>query len=158
MVCAVVREMGEYESKKDKLVMLGLLENDEKTDTEKIGEFALKLNIPAQDVVECYRDPPTPHPNKPGPRILKVRFGNQASRAKFLSGFRNVTEKDANGRGKEWVRPDLTYHQREQDRQLRAECDDMNGADRNRNIRGSGEYIIYQKRVVKRSDLPPRSN
>ena len=158
MVCAVVREMGEFESKKSNLVVLGLSENDGKTDNEKIGEFASKLNIPAQDVVECYRDPPTPNPNKTSPRILKVRFGNHASRAKFLSGLRNVVEKDATGRGREWVRPDLTFHQREQDRHLRAECDKMNGADRNRNIRGTGNYVIFQKRVVLRSDLPPRSN
>ena len=52
--------------------------------------------------------------------LWKVKFRNHDSRHKFLSGLRSVRD-GINGAERAWVRPDLSYRQRQADRILHDE-------------------------------------
>ena len=154
-ICDVAQELQERESKKDKLVILGLPETESEdpaeSDTSVVNGFATQLGIDSGCIVETFRDGPK-NRNISRPRILKVRFSSQGSRSSFLHGFKAVSPSQ-----RCWVRPDLSYHQRERDRLLRKDLDEKNGRkyENGRVVEpGSNLYCIFKKQVCLRSDLP----
>ncbi len=126
------REMSEKESKKKNLVVLGLPENPNASDLDMMKQVCASVSVSPTSVHEVLRDGPA----QPGrPRILKVKFQDLASRRKFLVGFRGAAQGLA-GFGKSWVRPDLTFRERQQDRVLRAELGRRRDAGENVIIKG----------------------
>ena len=119
LVTATVREVMEVESKALGFVVIGAPESaDAAADPRLIADVCSKVSVDPADVSESHRFGP---PNSDGrPRIMKVRFRNKASRRKFLTGFHSVRAAIP-GLENSRVRPDLTFQQRQQDRQLRTE-------------------------------------
>ena len=156
-ICEVAQELQELESKKDKLVILGLPESQtpsdsdgELSDDERVFAFARQMGVDEGSIDETFRDG-VRNRDHTRPRILKVRFNSQGSRSAFLRAFKTISPSRNC-----WVRPDLTYQQRERDRQLRKELDDKNGRKYSNGRlvdQGSNLYCIYKKQVCLRSDL-----
>jgi hypothetical protein len=109
-------EAMEREGKKSKLVLVGL---DEAADNSVfINEACNKLSIDRSDIVDFYRDG---KPKDNGyARIMKIKFKHSNARRKFLTGFRDVRVALSLG-NTAWVRPDLTWQQRQLDFKLRTE-------------------------------------
>ena len=108
-------EAVEAAGKKLNLVVIGL---EEDADLNLFVDSACAaMNIDRADVTDTFRDGRSQDDR---PRIVKVKFSKQASRHKFLIGLR---DKRAGLTGAEnaWVRPDLTWRQRQADRVLRVE-------------------------------------
>ncbi len=135
---ASINEAMEADSKKNNLVLIGL---DEKVDSKAyLTDVCNKLNIDSGDILESFRDGRPP----PGarPRILKIRFGGHASRRVFLTGYQGVRDRVPGG-GRSWVRPDLTFTQRQKDKELRDELSRR---------RDAGERVkIYRGEIVPKS-------
>lgn len=113
-----MEEKIEAASKKLNLVAIGITENSENDCLDSAIKSACdKLSIDSCDVITTFRDGKS---REGRPRIAKIQFKNQQSRHKFLVGFRGIRGGVA-GAETAWVRPDLTFRQREADRELRAE-------------------------------------
>lgn len=108
-------EAVEAEGKKLNLVLINLPENEAHVDV--VESACEKLHINRADVLETFRDG---RPSADRPRIVKIKFKNSNSRREFLMGFRNVRSALPGG-ANAWVRPDLTYRQRQSDFVLRKE-------------------------------------
>jgi hypothetical protein len=108
-------EAVEAAGKKNSLVVIGLTEDIEPS--VFVDEACAAMNIDRSDVVDTFRDGQS---QADRPRIVKVKFSKQPSRHKFLIGLRSKRE-DLPGAANAWVRPDLTYRQRQADRILREE-------------------------------------
>ena len=131
-------------------MILGLPESQEpaESDTVRVKEFAERIGVESEAITETFRDGPRSG-NKP--RILKVRFADSRSRSAFLREFRSVSPAPSC-----WVRPDLSFHQRERDRELRKELDSKNGrVYQNGRVTdpGSNLYFIHKKQVCLRSEV-----
>jgi hypothetical protein len=107
-------EATEAAGKKLKLVAIGLPEENPDNLESFVYTACDKMNIDRADVVETFRNGQA----RPGrPRIAKIKFKNSSARHAFLIGFRGVRGGMA-GAENAWVRPDLTYRQRQADRVL----------------------------------------
>jgi hypothetical protein len=108
-------EAVEAAGKKNSLVVIGLTEDIDPNDF--VNEACVAMNIERADVADTFRDGKAQGDR---PRIVKVKFSKQASRHKFLVGLRDKRD-GLPGAANAWVRPDLTYRQRQADRVLREE-------------------------------------
>ena len=99
------------------MVAIGIPEESDDKLGQYVNDACDKMHIDRADVVETFRDG---KPRSGRPRIAKIKFRNSAARKKFLTGFRGVRN-GLSGAENAWVRPDLTYRQRQADRELREE-------------------------------------
>lgn len=123
-----VAEALERERKKPNLVVVGAPETDptsirSDTDLSNIHTVCTKLGIPTGDVTDVFRNGVLKEGAGPRgmsySRILKVVFSNPFSRSKFLRGYKRSQE--AGVSSVSYVRPDLTFIQRQEDKRLRDE-------------------------------------
>ncbi|MCG8431714.1 MAG: hypothetical protein MJA29_11130, partial [Candidatus Omnitrophica bacterium] len=87
-----------------------------------------KLNIDSDNVDDVFRDGRAVSGDRS--RIVKVKFKNMRSHRTFLTGFLGIRS-ELPGGPLTYVRPDLTYLQRQQDRQLRIELKERREAGEN---------------------------
>lgn len=133
---ARVEDKIEAASKKLNLVIIGAKEEPDDQLVNIINESCRKLDIEPSSVVQTFRDGKS---REGRPRIAKIQFKNHLSRQKFLTGFRGIRG-GISGAESAWVRPDLTFRQREADRELRAELTTR---------RANGESVkIYRGKIV----------
>ena len=119
---SVVVEQIERISKRNNLVVVGLPEGvDGEVEVRKIARLVdgeLDSNI-EPSISEVFRDGPKKLPSgRPATRVLKIKFraGAKDERFELLRNFHKHAGQSSNGR-KVFVRPDLTYRQREEDRE-----------------------------------------
>jgi hypothetical protein len=109
-------ELFEIESKKRNAVVFGVPDGDD--DLTFIRDLAENSTVKASDILYTFRDGPDHTPGgKSIPQFNKVVFSTSKARNSFLSWLK--THKPADQRIR--ARPDLTYAQREKNRQLRSE-------------------------------------
>ena len=131
----LVQDALEQQDKKRNLVVVGLNNNIE--ERQFIDNICDKIGIDPADVADVFRDGRNPPGGRA--RIVKVKFHNLRSRRKFLTGFVGVRSDVPGGTGA-FVRPDLTFRQRQLDRSLREEL---------KKRREAGENIkIFRGRIV----------
>lgn len=115
---AKLEEKLEQKMKKKNLVLINVDESEEPDCLPKVVEGAcIALKINPADVEGTFRDG---RPREGRPRIAKIQFRNSAARHQFLIGFRSVRSGFPTALNA-WVRPDLTFAQRQQDQKLREE-------------------------------------
>lgn len=122
---AAVEEALEKEKKRLNVVVVGLPESNKDQirsgdDRKTVLEVAQKLKIPADSVVDIFRDgkvPESPDPSRPFSRIIKVKFSNKDDKATFLRGFKSQLDQNS----RTYARHDLTFKQRTKDKALRAQ-------------------------------------
>jgi hypothetical protein len=108
-------EAVEASGKKTNLVLIGLPENQ---DPKIFVQTAcIKMKVNEADVTDVFRDGKPPDK---GSRIVKIKFQNSNSRHSFLIGFHSARDSFP-GAENSWVRPDLTFRQRQADKVLREE-------------------------------------
>lgn len=132
-----ISEQLERKSKRLNLVLVGCCESAAGDELEGVVKGACTaLKIDPGDVERTFRDG---RRREDHPRIAKIQFKNGASRHQFLVGFRAVRAGLA-GASNAWVRPDLTFAQRQQDQKLREEL---------KRRREAGEEVkIQQGKIV----------
>ena len=152
---AEMREAIQRENKAMNLVIVGLPETDTTTlrsdaDRAVIEQVLSHLNVPTSDVADVFRDgavrrpDPTAADTRPYSRIVKVKFTNMNSRIKFLTNFRQ--QKPGETRySRTYVRPDLTFRQREADKLLRNELM------LRREAEPTADLIIRRGKIIHRS-------
>lgn len=136
----------ERERKKRNLVIVALPENDKSrircpADKEFVQGVCSSLTLPEDALEDVFRDGQVRSDlnGRPYQRIIKVRFATVDSRGKFLRGFKSI----CTSRGV-YCRPDLTYHQRQADKLLKAELYRRREAEQNQNL------IIVKGKIVER--------
>jgi hypothetical protein len=137
----------EKKEKKENVVVVGLPERDEKADWDRIYDMARHAGIDQPDhaIKTTFRDGIAGKRRQNGaviPRIMKVKFINKEYREKFLrTNYR--------GMGAEfehlYVRHDMTYEEREKDRELKAELHQRRTAEANPNL------VIRNGRIIDKS-------
>lgn len=150
---AEVREAIEKESKKRNLVIVGLAEADvdsvrSEGDTDLVNELCDATGTPRSDVIDVFRSGRMPEittdseGNERLPcRVTKVKFSCSSSRKRFLEKF---IEKRPVSVGKAYVRPDMTFRERQADKSLRNELFAR------RRVDPSGDWVINRGNIVKR--------
>ena len=83
-----------------------------------MNDACAKLSVNRDDISDFYRDGRIK--DNGDARIMKIKFKNSNARRKFLTGFRDARAALTTGNNA-WVRPDLTWQQRQQDFALRTE-------------------------------------
>lgn len=113
----------EKKEKQKNLVVVGMSERDEGSDWNRVYEMAKHAGIadPHSAIKTIFRDGSSGRKTPAGlpvTRILKVRFTNKNYRLAFLkTNYRDLGVDFS----RLYVRPDLTYDEREMDRALKAE-------------------------------------
>lgn len=134
----------EKKEKQKNLVVVGMPERDEESDWNRVYEMASHAGIidPPSAIKTAYRDGIPGKKTSGGfliPRILKIRFTNKNYRLAFLKKNYNELGEDFS---RLYVRPDLTYEEREHDRALKAQLRQRRADTGNQNlIIKNGEII-----------------
>ena len=145
----------EREAKKLSLVVVGLPESDKgspRCDADKafVHQVAQALDFGPEAISDVFRSGAVREDSQEGmpfARVLKVKFLDQASRLAFLRGFKRGKPSQA-AFLKTYVRPDMTYRERQIDRELRAELF------RRRQNEPDPDLMIFRGKIVKRSARP----
>lgn len=135
-----------------RLVMIGLPEKEKDEDGGNdidslacVKSACTSLRIDPDVVVETHRHGTVGEK----PRIMKITFTDSSARRKFLTGFRDARA-GLQHMSTAWVRPDLTFLQRQKDRELRDLLDIEKDKGRDVIIR-NGEIIDRPKKRVSES-------
>lgn len=141
----------EIKEKQKNLVIVGMPEVDDNSDRERVYQMAKYAGIddPSLAIKTTFRDGRGGKKSRSGapiPRIIKVRFANKNYRKIFLTkGYKELGD-DFSGL---YVRPDLTFEEREADRALKAELRQRKSATGNENL------VIKNGRIVDKTQLQP---
>jgi hypothetical protein len=146
-----MNEMMEKREKRRNLVIVGLPETkaldkeQNQDDMQRIGKYCDALKIDRSSVRKTFRD----GQRRPGGRIVKVLFdeGCSGDRLTFLKMGRSVMLRDPDIDQlprKPFVRPDLTFRERQADHALREEL---------KTRKDAGEDV-----VIRRGEIVPRTS
>ena len=149
-----IAEALERESKKLNLVVVGLPESDKtkaRCDADKnfVHQVAAALDINTNNISEVFRSgavrQDVPASGYPYARVLKVKFVDRGSRLSFLRGFKGAKPPSAASL-KTYVRPDMTFRERQLDRELRTEL--------LRRRLTEPDLVIFRGKIVKKTGQP----
>ena len=138
----------EKNEKKENVVVVGLPERDEAADRARIYEMAQHagINQPDHAIKTTFRDGIAGKRRQNGemiPRIMKVKFVNKEYREKFLrTNYKGMGAEFA----QVYVRHDMTYEEREKDRELKAELRHR------RTTEGNSNLVIRNGRIIDKTN------
>jgi len=136
------------QKKKLNLVIVGLPESDISSkvcaaDRKFVDDVCGGLNLNTDSISEVFRDGMIPAGKPSYSRIVKVKFKDSASRLHFLQNFRKAKPTSTVFRAT-YVRPDMTYRERQADKALTEELKAKRLAD------PGTDYIIRRGVVIPR--------
>lgn len=151
-VSETVRDELEKSSKKDKLVLFGLRESKSGSieqrrldDQGQVKEMADMLGVPDGDIQSVFRDG---MPRKDGTnRPIKIKFAYKEPRIMFLTKLHTL-QKEKAAWEKIWVRPDLSYMERQSDERLRKKLEEIRLRHKDVKIRNGGFVIKIDDKHV----------
>jgi hypothetical protein len=143
----------EKKEKGKNLVLVGLPEGDENSDWDRVCYMAEKTGItnPTIAIKTIYRDGMEGRKNVRGeiiPRIIKIKFANKQYREKMLK-FGHYKELGSDFT-RAYVRRDMTFEERQHDKELRTELMQR------RQTEGNPNLIIRDGGIVDKTALPRR--
>ena len=108
------QEATELESKKCNAVVCHLEPSQDVSDVDAVKSMSQAAGLQPDAVEDAWRDGPSPNGM---PRILKVRFNSIGAKKSFIDAGRRKKFPGQSGDNGVYVRPDLTFQQREAKRQ-----------------------------------------
>lgn len=159
-VMNMTEDLLEKREKRHNLVVVGLPENEtseqqqETADLRKMKDYCTQMRVPPESIKCTFRDGPRKS-NTTKPRIMKICFheGKGHYRTTFLKNANGLLKADEDLRGLRFtpfVRRDLTYRERQEDRALRDLL-------KTRKDNGETDLIIRNGKIIKRTSLIFRS-
>lgn len=150
-----IKEALDREKKKNFAVIVGLPESDAQAvrsagDKDFVLKMAHDIGIDATEVEDVFRDGRSrpDDGNRQYVRIVKIKFKESRSKLNFLKGFARA--KDAGLRA--YVRHDLTFRQRQEDKALKAELHEK------RKQYPNDDLVIRDGKIISRPHFGARND